>query len=124
MGRPATKYNHLLGEFRISKIERAKRGEPEVEITFALDANGILNVTAQDKKTKAKAEITIANACKGLSPDEISRMVEEAERFAKEDAEVLRKMDLKEETLEWLDEVDLSKCPLQTLEARLKEVEA
>ena len=71
-----------------------------------------------------------------------TRMVEEAERFAKEDAEVLRKIDLKSqiesvafdlpskkedlknETLEWLDEVDLSKCPLQTLEARLKEVEA
>merc|ERR1719265_2431656 len=140
--RPATKDNHLLGEFEISGIERAKMHEPEIEVTFALDSNGIMDVKAVDKKTKAKAQCTIANACKGLSAEEISRMVEEAERFAKEDAEVLRKIDLKsqiesvafdlpsnkadlkDETLEWLDEVDLSTCPLPTLEARLKEVEA
>merc|ERR1719420_2504113 len=139
--RPATKDNHLLGEFRISKIERAKQGEPEVEITFALDANGILNVTAQDKKTKAKAEITIANACKGLSPEEIARMVEEAERCAKEDAELMKKVELKndlqqlafdardskpdlaDETLDWLDSLDLSSCPIRSLEVRRKELE-
>lgn len=140
--RPATKDNHLLGEFQISGIERAKKHEPEVEVTFALDSNGIMNVKAFDKKTRAEATCTISNACKGLSQDEINRMVEEAERFAKEDAEVLKKIDLKsqiesmafdlpsskkdlqEETLEWLDELDLSACPLRTLEMRVKELEA
>merc|ERR1712228_710284 len=140
--RPATKDNHLLGEFQISGIERAKRGEPQVEVTFALDANGIMHVTAQDKKTKADAEITIADACKGLSQSEIDRMVEEAERFAKEDAELVKKVQLKndiqslafdiqskdkclsEETLDWLDNVDLVSCPMRTLEARLSELEA
>jgi len=140
--RPATKDNHLLGEFRISGIERAKRGEPEVEVSFALDANGILNVTARDKKTGADANCNIANACKGLSPKEIERMVEEAERFAKEDDELRKKVELKneiqslafdvqsrdkhlaEETLDWLETVDLVSCPMVTLEARRKELEA
>merc|ERR1711957_790210 len=82
---------------KINGIERAKREEPEIEVTFALDANGIMNVTARDKKTGADAACTISNACKGLSQAEIDRMVEEAERFAKEDAEVLRKIQLKNE---------------------------
>merc|ERR1712190_715340 len=140
--RPATKDNHLLGEFKISGIERAKRGEPQVEVTFALDANGIMNVKAQDKKTGADANCTIADACKGLSQEEIGRMVEEAERFAKEDAELVKKVQLKndiqslafdiqgkdkclaEETLDWLDTVDLVSCPMRTLEARLTELAA
>jgi len=140
--RPATKDNHLLGEFRISGIERAKRGEPEVEVTFALDANGMMNVNARDKKTGADAKCTISNACKGLSQKEIDRMVEEAERFAKEDAELVKKVQLKneiqslafeiqssnkhlaEETLDWCDTVDLVSCPMQTLETRFRELEA
>jgi len=95
--RPSTNDNHLLGEFKIEGIERAKRNEPEVEVTFSLDANGIMHVTACDKKTKAEAKCTISNACKGLSEAEIARMVEEAERCAAEDAEVLRKIELKSE---------------------------
>lgn len=140
--RPATKDNHLLGEFQISGIERAKRHEPEVEVTFALDANGIMKVTARDKKTGAEAKCTIANACKGLSQGEIDRMVKEAERFAKEDAELVKKVQLKheieslafdvrdtdkhlsEETLDWLDNVDLATCPVNTLETRRRELDA
>merc|ERR1712060_562004 len=134
--RPCTADNHLLGEFQISGIERAKREEPEIEVTFALDANGIMKVTARDKKTKADAECTIADACKGLSQKEIDRMVEEAERFAKEDAELVKKVQLKneiqslafgiqesnkalsEETLDWVDTVDLVSCPMVTFETR------
>jgi molecular chaperone DnaK (HSP70) len=140
--RPATKDNHLLGEFVISNIERAKRHEPEVEVTFALDANGIMHVTAKDKKTKAVAECTISNACKGLSQAEIERMVEEAERCAKEDEEVLKKIEmrneieqlaydlsdvhkhLREETLDFIQDVDLASCPLNSLQSRLKELKA
>jgi len=142
--RPSTKDNHLLGEFKITGIERAKQQEPEIDVTFALDANGILNVTARDKKTGADAKCTISNACKGLSQKEIERMVEEAARFAKEDAELVKKVALKneiqsaafdlqnrgkdkhlaEETLDWLEDVDLVSCPLQTLEARRRELES
>jgi len=140
--RPATKDNHLLGQFRISGIERAKRGEPEVLVTFALDANGIMTVNARDKKTGADAQCTIANACKGLSQAEINRMVEESERYAKEDAELVKKVELKneiqsmafdlqdkekhlaEETLDWLEQVDLMTCPLSTLVARRRELES
>merc|ERR1740138_151105 len=139
--RPSTKDNHLLGEFQITGIERAKREEPEIDVTFALDANGIMNVTACDKKTGAAAKCTISNACKGLSQKEIERMVEEAERCAKEDAELVKKLALKneiqslafdvqgkdkhlaEETLDWLEDVDLVSCPMQTLEARRRELE-
>jgi len=140
--RPSTKDNHLLGEFYISGIERAKRDQPEIEVTFALDANGIMNVKARDKKTGAENECTIADACKGLSEKEIQRMVEEAERYAKEDAELIKKVQMKndiqslafdlqgrnkhlaEETLDWLDNVDLASCPMHTFETRLRELEA
>jgi molecular chaperone DnaK (HSP70) len=139
--RPATELNHLLGEFTISDIERAKKNEPEIEVSFALDSNGILNVSARDKKTGAKAECQINNACKGLSPEEVERMVKDAERFEKEDAELVRKVQLKneiesmafdvedidkhlsDETLDWLQTVDLATCPLATLETRHKELE-
>jgi len=140
--RPSTKDNHLLGEFKINGIERAKREEPEIEVTFALDANGIMNVTARDKKTGADAACTISNACKGLSQKEIDAMLAEAERFAKQDAELVKKVALKneiqslafdiqerdkhlaEETLDWLDSVDLMTCPLNTLETRRRELES
>ena len=140
--RPSTNDNHLLGEFAISGIERAKQGEPEIQVTMALDASGIMTVSARDKKTGADAQCTIANACKGLSQAEIDRMLEEAERFAKQDAELVKKVQLKndiqslafdiqdkdkhlaEETLDWLDTVDLVSCPMHTLEARYKELEA
>jgi len=139
--RPSTKDNHLLGEFKINGIERAKREEPEIEVTFALDANGIMNVSARDKKTGADAQCTISNACKGLSQKEIDAMLADAENFAKQDAELVKKVALKneiqslafdiqdkdkhlaEETLDWLDSVDLVSCPMITLETRRRELE-
>eukprot|EP00929_Paragymnodinium_shiwhaense_P010377 TRINITY_DN114_c0_g1_i11.p2 TRINITY_DN114_c0_g1~~TRINITY_DN114_c0_g1_i11.p2 ORF type:complete len:712 (-),score=237.19 TRINITY_DN114_c0_g1_i11:41-1915(-) len=138
--RPSTQDNHILGNFKISGIERAKREEPEIEVTFALDSNGILNVGARDKKTGADAACTISNACKGLSQQEIDRMVKDAEKFAKEDAELVKKVQLKneiqslafdlvndkhlaEETLDWCDTVDLITCPMATMELRRKELE-
>mmetsp|Transcript_11538 Transcript_11538/g.34614 ORF Transcript_11538/g.34614 Transcript_11538/m.34614 type:complete len:788 (-) Transcript_11538:314-2677(-) len=93
--RPCIDGNRKLGEFSIKNIERAKRGEPQLEVTFELDANGILNVTARDKKTQACADCRIEGACKGMDPAEISRMVKEAETFASEDAEYRRQMELK-----------------------------
>jgi len=83
--RQCTDGNNKLGQFTISGIERAKRGEPQVEVRFDLDANGILNVSARDKVTGAEASVTIDNANKGLDQDEINRMIAEAEKFKDED---------------------------------------
>jgi len=93
--RPNIDGNRNLGQFTITGIERAKKEEPQIDVSFELDANGILNVSAKDKKTGAKADCRIEGACKGLDPAEIRRMVEEAETFAKEDEEYRRQSELK-----------------------------
>lgn len=89
--------NNKLGEFNISGIERAKRGEPQVEVTFEIDANGILQVSARDKKTGARAETTISNNRGRLTQEDIDRMVAEAEKYKKDDAELLRKIEARNE---------------------------
>jgi len=93
--RPCTDSNHLLGDFTVTGIERAKQGEAQVVVSFSLDANGVLNVTAMDKKTRAKNECTISDACKSLGPDEIKRMVAEAEAMKNSDADYAEKLNLK-----------------------------
>ncbi|EQC36998.1 hsp70-like protein [Saprolegnia diclina VS20] len=85
--------NNKLGEFEISGIERAKRGEPQIEVTFEIDANGILHVSARDKKTGAKNATTISNNRGRLTQQDIDRMVEEAEKFKKDDAQMLKRID-------------------------------
>lgn len=95
--RPCTDGNRLLGEFSIHNIERAKRGEPKIEVTFDLDANGILHVSACDQKTRASADCKIEGACKGLDPAEIERMVKESEKFAREDAAYQEQLEVKSE---------------------------
>jgi len=89
-----TEFNNLLGEFTISGIERAKRGEPQIEVTFAIDSNGILDVKARDKKTGAEAKIQIAK--RGIaSEEEVKKMVAEAERFRRLDQEKSKRIDAK-----------------------------
>jgi molecular chaperone DnaK len=78
------KFNKLLGEFNLEGIDPAPRGMPQVEVTFDVDANGILNVSAKDKKTGKENKITI-KANGGLSEAEIQRMVQEAEENAESD---------------------------------------
>lgn len=95
--RPMVSGNRKLGEFSVCNIERAKKGEPKVCVTFELDANGILNVSAMDLKTKAKADCRIEGACKGIDPEEIARMVREAEDFAKEDQEYRKQSEMRTE---------------------------
>lgn len=95
--RACTDANNHLGHFTISGIQRAKRGEPQIEVTFDLDANGLLQVTAQDQKTRAKADITITNDRGRLSQAEIDRMVEEAEAYKAEDAALVRRIEAKNE---------------------------
>ena len=79
--RARTKDNNLLGKFELSGIPPAPRGVPQIEVTFDIDANGILNVSASDKTTGKSNRITITNDKGRLSKEEIERMVSEAEKY-------------------------------------------
>jgi heat shock 70kDa protein 1/2/6/8 len=93
--RPQTSANNKLGEFKISGVQRAKRGEPKVEVTFSLDSNGILAVTACDKVTGAQANAEI-KADKGrLTDADVERMITDAERYREEDLALARKIHLR-----------------------------
>merc|ERR1719240_1361335 len=86
--RPMTKDNHLLGKFDLQNIPPAPRGVPQVEVTFEIDVNGVLRVAAEDKGAGSKESITISNDQNRLTPEDIERMVEDAEKFADEDNKV------------------------------------
>ena len=83
--RAMTKDNNLLGTFDLNGIPPAPRGIPQIEVTFDIDANGILNVSAVDKSTGKQNKITITNDKGRLSKDDIERMVQEAEKYREED---------------------------------------
>lgn len=83
--RPMTKDNHQLGKFDITGVPPAPRGVPQIEVTFEIDANGVLHVSAEDKGTGNKEQITITNDQNRLSPEDIERMVNDAEKFKEED---------------------------------------
>merc|ERR1719167_1373542 len=80
-----TKDNHNLGKFDLTGIPPAPRGVPQIEVTFDIDANGILNVSAADETTGKQNKITITNDKGRLSKEEIERMVNDAEKFKAED---------------------------------------
>ncbi len=83
--RAMTKDNNLLGTFQLTGIPPAPRGVPQIEVIFDIDANGILNVTAQDKSTGKSNKITITNDSERLTKADIERMVADAEKFKAED---------------------------------------
>ncbi|XP_054163073.1 heat shock cognate 71 kDa protein [Oppia nitens] len=83
--RAMTKDNNLLGKFELTGIPPAPRGVPQIEVTFDIDANGILNVSAADKSTGKENKITITNDKGRLSKEDIERMVKEAESYKDED---------------------------------------
>jgi len=91
--RSMTKDNHLLGKFELTGIPPAPRGVPQIEVTFEVDANGILQVAAEDKGTGKAEKITITAEKGRLSEEEIERMVREAEEFAEEDKKVKERID-------------------------------
>jgi len=93
--RTRTRDNHKLGTFNLEGIPPAPRGVPQIEVTFDLDANGILNVTAEDKKTKKQNKITITNDQGRLSQEEIERMVRDAEQNKAEDDKAKKVMEAK-----------------------------
>eukprot|EP00358_Blepharisma_japonicum_P001050 CAMPEP_0202945550 /NCGR_PEP_ID=MMETSP1395-20130829/6597_1 /ASSEMBLY_ACC=CAM_ASM_000871 /TAXON_ID=5961 /ORGANISM="Blepharisma japonicum, Strain Stock R1072" /LENGTH=639 /DNA_ID=CAMNT_0049645703 /DNA_START=14 /DNA_END=1933 /DNA_ORIENTATION=- len=93
--RSMTRDNHLLGKFNLEGIPPAPRGVPQIEVTFDIDANGILNVSALDKATGKANKITITNDKGRLSKNDIERMVNEAERYKREDEEAKQKAEAK-----------------------------
>merc|ERR1711967_29820 len=93
--RSRTRDNNLLGKFELSGIPPAPRGVPQITVCFDIDANGILNVSAEDKTTGQKNKITITNDKGRLSKEEIERMVREAEKYKSEDEEHKKKVDAK-----------------------------
>merc|ERR1712100_224915 len=93
--RAMTKDNHQLGKFELTGIPPAPRGVPQIEVSFEIDANGILQVSAVDKGTGSKESITITNDQNRLTPEDIERMVQEAERFADEDNKVKEQVNAK-----------------------------
>jgi len=95
--RPMPKDNHLLGKFDLTGIPPAPRGVPQIEVTFEIDVNGILHVTAEDKGTGNKNKITITNDHNRLSPEDIERMVNDAEKFADEDKRVKERVEARNE---------------------------
>ena len=93
--RSLTKNNNSLGTFTLEGIGPAPRGVPQIEVSFDVDANGILNVSACDKARNETASITITNDKGRLSKTEIEKMVEEAEMYKAEDEKVKEMIDAK-----------------------------
>ena len=95
--RPMTKDNHLLGKFDLQGIPPAPRGQPQIEVTFEIDVNGILRVSAEDKGSGSKESIEITNDQNRLTPEDIERMVNDAEKFADEDKKVKERVEARNE---------------------------
>jgi molecular chaperone DnaK len=94
--RPMARDNKLLGNFRLDGIPPASRGQPKVEVTFDIDANGIMNVTARDQSTGKEQKITIT-ASTNMSKDDIERLVRESESHAQEDRRRKEEADVRNE---------------------------
>ena len=93
--RSMTRDNHILGTFDLHGIPPAPRGVPQIEVTFDIDANGILQVSAEDKSTGKKNQITITNDKGRLSKEEIERMVNDAQKYADDDKQQRERIDAK-----------------------------
>merc|ERR1711937_28117 len=95
--RPMTKDNHVLGKFDLQNIPPAPRGVPQIEVTFEIDVNGVLRVGAEDKGAGSKESITISNDQNRLTPEDIEKMVQDAEKFADEDKKLKEKVEARNE---------------------------
>ena len=94
--REMAKDNRILGRFKLENIRPAPRGEPQIEVIFDIDANGILHVTARDKDTGAEQSITISEQS-NLDPSEVERMLAEAEAHRREDEQLRKQVDARNE---------------------------
>lgn len=93
--RPMTKDNHLLGKFDLTGIPPAPRGVPQIEVTFNINADGMLEVEAKDTANNKQEKIVITNDNNRLTPEDIERMLKEAEMWADQDKEQKEKIDAK-----------------------------
>ena len=91
--RPLVKDNHFLGKFELNGLPPAPRGTPQIEVTFEVDANGILHVSAEDKGTGKAEKITITNDKGRLSDEQIQQMIEDAAKYAEEDKKTKERID-------------------------------
>lgn len=119
--RSFTKDNHLLGSFELGNIIPAKRGVPQIEVSFDIDTNGLLQVTAVDKGSGSKQQITITNDTGRLSADQIQKMLDEAERFKDEDAKNKERVDAKNELESYV--YNMKNSVVDNSEAKLSEEE-
>ena len=103
--RPMAADNKELGNFQLTGIAPARRGVPQIEVTFDIDANGIVHVSAKDKGTGKEQSITIQNSS-GLSDDEIDRMVREAEEHKAEDEKRKDEIDLRNRAEGFIAQID------------------
>merc|ERR1712070_1259146 len=110
--RSRTKDNNKLGEFNLTGIPAAPRGVPQIEVTFDIDANGMMNVSAVEKSSGTENKIAIKNDKARLSPEEVEAMTKDAEQYKKEDEAWREKLDATdvqtvkkacEDCLSWLD---------------------
>ena len=103
--RPMAKDNKLLGHFQLSGIKPARRGEPRIEVTFNIDVNGIVKVSAKDLDTQKEQEITISGS-NGLSKEEIDRMMREAETNKESDNKRKEEVELKNKAESYISSID------------------
>ena len=99
--------NKLLGHFQLNGIKPARRGEPRIEVTFSIDVNGIVKVSAKDLDTQKEQNITISGS-NGLSKEDIDRMVREAEEHAEEDAKRKGDIELRNKAESMINDIDLA----------------
>ncbi len=105
--RPMAHDNKLLGHFQLTGIKPARRGQPRIEVTFSIDVNGIVTVSAKDLDTQKEQNITITGSS-GLSKDEIDRMVREAEENADADAKRKEEIELRNRAETLINDIDIS----------------
>ncbi len=105
--RPMAHDNKLLGHFQLTGIKPARRGEPRIEVTFSIDVNGIVKVSAKDLDTQKEQQITITGS-NGLSKEDIDRMVREAEENAEADAKRKEETEVKNKAETLINDIDLA----------------
>ncbi len=103
--RPMAQDNKFLGRFKLEGIRPARRGEPRIQVTFSIDVNGIVSVSAKDLDTNAEQHITISNSS-GLSKEDIDKMVKEAEAHKAEDDKRKQDADTRNEAQSLIDQID------------------
>ena len=105
--RPMARDNKLLGHFKLDGIKPARRGEPRIEVTFSIDVNGIVKVTAKDLDTQKEQQITISGS-NGLSKEEIDRMMKEAEENREADEKRKEEVELRNKAESYLNSINQS----------------